>query len=130
MTPQETDPDLPVCPGVSGRGMGRRWPAAGSEALSAVRAWNLLKEDSSIFITSTGEETPGGGGGQPISTENCIKDLLKTAPPNRTRSSFPLSQSLPSGSFHKPLILIHQRADWKPQSQKTNQTDHMDHNLV
>ena len=40
-----------------------------------------------------------------------IKDLLNTAPPIRTRSSFPLSQSLPSGSFHKPLILLHQRAD-------------------
>ena len=26
-------------------------------------------------------------------------------------SSFPHSQSIPSGSFHKPLILIHQRAD-------------------
>ena len=25
--------------------------------------------------------------------------------------SFPLSQSLPSGSFHQPLILLHQRAD-------------------
>ena len=33
------------------------------------------------------------------------------APPIRTRSSFPLSQSLPSGSFPKPLILLHQRAD-------------------
>ena len=32
------------------------------------------------------------------------------APPIRTRPSFPLSQSLPSGSFHKPLILLHQRA--------------------
>ena len=29
--------------------------------------------------------------------------------PIRTRPSFPHSQSLPSGSFHKPLILIHQR---------------------
>ena len=29
----------------------------------------------------------------------------------RTRPSFPLSQALPSGSFHKPLILIHHRAD-------------------
>ena len=28
-----------------------------------------------------------------------------------TRPSFPLSQSFPSGSFHKPLILLHQRAD-------------------
>ena len=29
----------------------------------------------------------------------------------RTRPSFLLSQSLPSGSFHRPLILLHQRAD-------------------
>ena len=36
---------------------------------------------------------------------------MNMAPPIRTRSSFPLSQFLPSGSFHKPLILIHQRAD-------------------
>ena len=33
------------------------------------------------------------------------------APPIRTRLNFPLSQSLPSGSFHKPLIFLHQRAD-------------------
>ena len=32
-------------------------------------------------------------------------------PPFRTRFRFPHSQSLPSGSFHTPLILIHQRAD-------------------
>ena len=31
--------------------------------------------------------------------------------PIRTELSFPLSQSLPSGSFHKPLILLNQRAD-------------------
>ena len=45
------------------------------------------------------------------STENCIKDLPSMAPPIRTRPWFPHNQSLPSGSFHKPLILIHQRAD-------------------
>ena len=45
------------------------------------------------------------------STENWIKDLLNMALPIRTRPSFPLSQSLLSGSVHKPLILIHQRAD-------------------
>ena len=33
------------------------------------------------------------------------------APPIRTTTSFPLSLSLPSGSFHKPLILIHHRVD-------------------
>ena len=45
------------------------------------------------------------------SKENWIKDFLSMAPPIRTRLSFPLSQFLPSGSFHKPLILLHQRGD-------------------
>ena len=45
------------------------------------------------------------------STENWIKDLLNTTPPIRIRPSFPLSQSLLSGSFHQLLILLHQRAD-------------------
>jgi len=46
------------------------------------------------------------------STENWIKDLMsRPLGLVRTRPSFPLSQSLPSGSFHKPLIFLHQRAD-------------------
>ena len=45
------------------------------------------------------------------SKENWIKDLLSMALPIRIRPSFPLSQSLPSGSFHKLLILLHQRLD-------------------
>ena len=62
------------------------------------------------------------------STENLIKDLLSMALPINTRPRFPHSQSLPSGSFHKPLI--RGQTEWKPQSQKTSQTDHMDHSLV
>ena len=61
------------------------------------------------------------------STESWIKDLLSMAPPIRARPRFPYSQTLQSGNFHKPLILIHQKADrWKPQLKKTNQSDHMD----
>ena len=45
------------------------------------------------------------------SIENWTKDLLSMALPIRTRLSFSLCQSLPEGSFHKPLILLHQRAD-------------------
>ena len=42
------------CPGVSGGGMGRWWPAAGLGALSAaVPSQDLLKEVTIIFITST-----------------------------------------------------------------------------
>ena len=65
------------------------------------------------------------------STENWVKDLLSMAPPIRVRPSFPLSQSLSARSFHKPLSFsIRGQTDWKPQSQKTNQSDHMDHSLV
>ena len=49
----------------------------------------------------------------------------------RTRPSFPHSQALPSGGFHKPLTLsLRGQTEWKSQSQKTNETDHMDHSLV
>ena len=48
------------------------------------------------------------------STENWIKVLLSMAPPIRTRPSwpsFPVSHSLPSRSFYKPLILPPQKAE-------------------
>ena len=101
--------------GVSSGGLGPRWPAAGWGALSvAVHARDLLKEVTVIFITSTiGCPQVNSWEGTQLhpSTENWIKDLLSTAPPIRRRSSFPFSQSLPSGIFHKPLIILHQRAD-------------------
>ena len=116
VTLQETDPDLPVseCPGVSGGSMGQWWPAAGSGALSVgVHAGDLLKEVDIIFINSTivsFQVRQQGGNTVHLSTENCIKDLQSMALSIRTRPSFPHNQSLPSQSFHKPLILVHQRA--------------------
>ena len=40
-----------------------------------------------------------------------MKVLLSTALPTRARSSFSHGRSLPSGSSHKPLSVIRQRAD-------------------
>ena len=95
--------------------MGWQWPGAVLEALSAaVHAWDLLKEVAIVFITSTivWPQVNNREGTQPHpSTENWIKDLLNMALPIRTRPSFPHSQSFPPGSFNKPFILIHQRAD-------------------
>ena len=45
------------------------------------------------------------------SRENWNKGLLSVPPPIRTRHIFPHSLYLPSGSFHKSLILIHQSED-------------------
>ena len=107
MTPQETNPDLSECPEVSSGGVGWQWPAAGLGALSvAVHALDPLKEVAIIFITSTivwSQVNNREGTQFHPSPESWIKDLLNMAPP--------ISQSLPSGSFHKPLILLHQRAD-------------------
>ena len=103
--------------------MGQRWPAAGSGALTAaVPAWDLLKEEVIIFITSTivwpQVQQKVGTRASPLSNiaamfnpENWIKGILSMIWTIKTRPSFPLSQSLPSGSFHKPLIFILQRAD-------------------
>ena len=107
-----------TCPwvslGVPGGGVGRQWTAARSGALSAaVPAWDLWKEVAIICITSTLvlSQVKQQGGKQPCpSTENWIKHLLSMVPPIRTRPSFPHSQSLPTGSFHKLLIFLCQRA--------------------
>ena len=103
--------------------MGQWWPVAGLGALSsmhgsssmhvAVHAWDLLKEVPITFITSTivwFQVNSREGTQLYPSTENWVEDLLSVAPPNRTGPSFPISESLPSESFHKPLVLLHQRA--------------------
>ena len=92
--PQET---CLWCPGVSGEGMGWWWPAAGLGARTvAVHAWDLLREVTIIFITSTivwPQINSREGTQLHPSTENWIKDLLSTVLPIRTRPSFPLSLS-------------------------------------
>ena len=45
------------------------------------------------------------------STENRVKVLLNMALPTRERPSFTDSHTHPPGSFQKPHILFHQRAD-------------------
>ena len=102
VTPQETDPDLP-----------------GSVQESPTEAWvsgGLLQGQGHLGQQCHDlhclHHSLASGQTQPHpSTDNWIKDFLSMAPPIRTRLSFPLSQSPPSGSFHKPLILLHQRAD-------------------
>ena len=61
------------------------------------------------------------------SVENWIKDLLSMGLPTTARLSCLHSQSFPSGSLHKPLTLIHQRADgrsksYNPTASRTNIT--------
>ena len=85
MSPQETESDLPM---------------SVQESLVEGRV------DSLTSGQTTGmEQSPAH------QQKNCTKDLLSMTPPIGTGPSFPLSQSLPSGSFQKSLILNLQRAD-------------------
>ena len=89
---------------------------------------------SIIFINSTivspQVKQQGGNTATPIN-RNWIKDLLDMALPMRTRPSFPLSQSPHQATSISLLSLsIRGQTEWKPQSQKTNQSDHVHHSLV
>ena len=114
MTPQETEPDLPMSVQES---PAQAWVSGGllQDALSVgVPAWDLWKEVTIIFITSIKawpQLNSREGTQVHPSVENWIKDLLSMASPINTRPSFSLSQPLPSGSFHKPPILLYQRKD-------------------
>ena len=72
------------CLGVSSRGVGQWWPATGLEALSvAVHTWDLLREVTIIFITSTivwSQVNSREGTQLYPSIENWIKDLLSKNP--------------------------------------------------
>ena len=64
---------------------------------------------------------------------NWIKDLLSVAPPARARLRFPHSQPSPchqEASTSLLFLSIRGQREWKPQLQKINQTDHLDHSLV
>ena len=119
-------------PRVSGGGEDRQWPAAGSEAL----------------ITTMQQFLPFGGrhhyhhhayllpnnreGAQPCPLiENWNKDLLSTGPPIKTRPRFPTaSPSHQEASTNLLSFSIRGQTEWKPQSEKANQTDHMDESCL
>ena len=116
-TPQETEPDLPASVGASpeealvGRGPWRghsHWKQQCWEIRFGKSAWMSHRACSLQDWIASGQRTNKES--HP-SADNWTKDLLSTALPTRTRPSFPYSQSLPSGSLQKPLILIHQKAD-------------------
>ena len=94
--------------------MGLRWPAAGSGTLCSSACLGHF-EGGHHYLNYLHHNLASGqqqGVTQPgPSIEDWIKDLLSIALLIRTKHSFPLSQSLPSGNFHKLLILIHQRAN-------------------
>ena len=120
------------CTGVSSGGLGQRWPAAGvTECGSA--CMGPFEGVPHIFIAFTivWPQVKIREGTQPHpSTENWIKDLLSMATPVRTRVSHSVSFSHQEASTNLLPFSIRGQTDWKPRSQETIQSDHMDHSLV
>ena len=115
VTPQETDPDLPM--GVQESPEAVAWVSSG-----LLQGWGVEYgsacmghfEGGCHYLHYLQHSLASGqitGREHSHQQKIVLKILWSMAPPIRTRSNFPLSQSLPSGSFHKPLILLHQRAD-------------------
>ena len=60
-----------------------------------------------------------------------IKGLQSMAPPiKQDPVSHSVSLSHQEASISLLSFSIREQIDWKPQSKKTNQSDHMDHSLV
>ena len=86
--------------------MGQRWPATGSGTLhAAVYAWDLLKEVSIIFITSTivwpQERTTRREHSTAHQQKIGLKIYWAWSCLSEQGPGSPFSQPLPSGSFHR-----------------------------
>ena len=117
------------CPGISGGGMGQRWPAARSGALSEPLA--LLEGGHYYFhylhhSLASGQAT-GGNTAPPINKKIGLKIYWAWPCPWEQNPVSPsVSISHQEASISLLSFSIREQTDWKPQSQKTNQSDHMD----
>ena len=121
------------CPRVSSGGMGRWCPVAGLGV--ALCAQDLLKEVAIIFINSNHILASGQATGREHSLTHQQKIGLKIYwewPCPSKQDPFPPSVSLShqEASISLLSLSIREQTEWKLQSQKTNQTDHMDYSQV
>ena len=116
--------------------MGQRWPVAGYRALSVAEwAEDLLKEITIIFITSTMVwsqiKQQRGNTALPIKQKIGLKIYWALPCPSEQDPVPPtVNLSQQEASISLLSFSIRGQTEWKPQSQKTNQTDHMDHSLI
>ena len=97
------------CPGVYSGGVGWQWPAAASGALNTSSS---LKKATIIFITPIivwSQIKQQGRDTTRFINRKLDSGFTKHGPAHQNKTQFPPQSSLPSGSFHKPLILTCQR---------------------
>ena len=79
------------------------------------RCFYHLSHQGSLLVQGcvTSGQTTREGLQQHLSADNCIKALLSKALSTRARPNYSQCQSLPLGSLHKLLSLLHERAERK-----------------
>ena len=125
----ETESDLSMSVQESPVEAGIEWPAAGSEALNTRMPEQVLMKEVTIsfsiptivwFRPKKGREHKIG-----------LKIYWSWPHPSKQDLVCPkVILSHQEASISLLSLSIRGQTEWKPQSQKTNQTDHMDHSLV
>ena len=122
-----------TCPWES-RSLRRRPPAGLGTVSATVRAWDILKEYSIIHITSTivWPQVNNREGAQPHPPKRKLYYKIYGAYPCPSEQD-PVSLSVSLSHQEASIGLLSstkEQTDWKPHSQKTKQSDDMDHSLV
>ena len=136
VTPKETDPDLPVSVQESPM---EAWVSSGLLQGWGHRVWQCMQGTfwrSSHYIhclhhnLASGQTT--GRDHSPAHQEKIGLKIYWAWPRPSEQDPVSLSVSLShqEASINLISFSIRGQTEWKPQSQKTNQSDHMDHSLV
>ena len=133
--PQETDPNLPVSvqeSPVEAWVSGGLLKGQGTECSSV--CMDLLNKVTIVFITSTivWPQIKQQGGNSPAHQQK-IGFKISWAWPHPSEQDWVLPSitlSHQEASLSLLSLSIRGQTEWKPQSQKTNQSDHVDHSLV
>ena len=122
-------------PGVSGRGMDRQWPASGLGTLCSSAFMGPFEgghhylhylHHHLVSSHTTGREH------SPTQQQKIGLKIYRALP--CPSEQHPVSPSI--SLYHQEVSMsllsfsIRGQTEWKPQSQKTNQSDHMDHSLI
>ena len=123
-------------PGVFGRGMGQLWPAAGSGALNTTVPAQVLWKEVSIthlfpYHSLASDQTTGREHSPAHQQKIELKIYWARPCPSEQDPVFPTVNLSHQEAFISLLSFsIRGQIEWKPQSQKTKQMDHMNHRLV
>ena len=105
---------------VSWGGMGQQWPATESETLTAAVLGGMLAGQTTWREHSHTHQQKTG-----------LKIYWAWPCPQEQDPIFPTVSPFDQEASRRPLSSsIRGQTEWKPQSQKTNQTDNLDHSLV